>query len=245
MAAFQENLNDAEKLVLYAKVFENKRQRKLRLELRERLGEALNRPKKSRDGLDCIENDIVYLIFHDGNQVGPRDFQDPRPLLRQAIVAACAALETYLADKVMECIPQVMGMNELPKRLGDVPLTVGHWSKIESQYKRRTWGVRPIIEEAVKEQASTSPSRMGQVLGMIGIDKWSRKLDEDRKVPKGTSEKQLKVLTDRRNQIAHAADRVGSGRATLTTDETTEYLEQVKSIAESLEKVIDGAMHQA
>lgn len=241
LASFKENLEDAEKLVTFAKVFENRRKRRLRTEQRDRIGEALKIPQRDRNALDCIENEIVYLIFHDGDKLGPNDFHDVRPLLRQAIVAACAALETYLADKVMESLPQVMKMQEFPKRLCDIPLTVGHWATIEKQYKRRSWGIRGVIEEAVREQASTAPSQMGQVLGIIGIIKWSKKLDEERNVIKGTSEKQLVKLTERRNQIAHAADMVGSGRANLTTVETEQYLEQVKNIAYSLEAIIEAA----
>ncbi|TGG95427.1 hypothetical protein E4656_03105 [Natronospirillum operosum] len=164
---------------------------------------------------------------------------DLRPLLRQSIVAGCAAFETYLADKTMECVGAALKADDIPRRLRDIPLTLGHWSDIERQYSRRTWGIRPIVEEAIREQASTAPNKVGELLSMIGVTRWTKKVGSTRKVPHGTSEEQLKLLTWRRNRIAHSADRAGQGRANLETSEAEAFLAHIRDVAEAIDTVVD------
>ena len=43
----------------------------------------------------------MHSVFFPGSSVQRTDFVDARPLLRQAVVAACAAFETYIGDKAM------------------------------------------------------------------------------------------------------------------------------------------------
>lgn len=71
---------------------------------RERLGDALSLPQKYWDELECLENDRVFVTFKPGHATLREKLQEPnlRPLLRQALVAACAAIETFCADRVME-----------------------------------------------------------------------------------------------------------------------------------------------
>lgn len=204
-----------------------------------RVGEALKVPIRDRDSMDCIENGQIFLVFRDINTLGRQRFIDLRPLLRQSIVAGCAALETYLADKIMDRIGSALKAKDLPKRLRSVPLTVGHWSDIERGYERRTWGIRAIVEEAVREQASTAPNKVGELLSMVGISEWNRKVDTARGVTRGTTEEQLHALTERRNRVAHSADRVGHGRANLKIEEAEGFLYQIRQIAEAVDVVMN------
>jgi len=211
----------------------------MRTELRMRVGEALKVPARDRYAMDCIENGQLFVVFRDRSRLGKERFKDLRPLLRQSIVAGSAALETFLADKVMERVGGALKANELPKRLRNVSLTVGHWSDIERDYTRRTWGVRAVVEEAVREEASTAPNKVGSLLSMVGVSEWSRKLDSTRGLSRGTTEAELEALTERRNRIAHSADRVGQGRANLEIEETEEFLSQIRAIAEAVDTVVN------
>jgi hypothetical protein len=76
----------------------------MRRELRERLGSALDVPKKHWDDLDCVESDDLFAVFKPGSRVDRESVSEVglRPLLRQALVAACAAVETFVGDRVME-----------------------------------------------------------------------------------------------------------------------------------------------
>lgn len=239
MESFNDSMDDAEALVTYSWAFQNHRSRRMRAELRDRVGEALKIPINSRGAMDCIENGDLFIVFRDSEELGRERFDDLRPLLRQSIVAACAALETYVADKVMDWVGSSLQAEELPKKLRGIPLTVGHWSDIERTYTRRAWGIRGIVEEAVREQASTAPNKIGHVLGIIGIEKWSKKIDQERGVRSGSTVSDLHSLTWRRNRIAHSADRVGQGRAGLTVEEAEGFLRTIRSIAEAIDRVVD------
>lgn len=237
--AFRDSVDDAAALIDYARAFKNQRDRAMRKELRNRVGEALRLSSKARNSLDCLQSEELFVVFLNAESLGRDRFTDRRPLLRQAIVAASAALESYIADKAIQRLGRAFKANPQPKRIRDIPLTVGHWIDIEDQYKRRVWGVRVIVEEVIRKQASTSPSRIGEVLSTVGIDKWSSKVDELRKVGKGTTVKQLDALTKRRNLIAHTADRKGQGRANIDIKEAQTFVDQVRDIAQAMEKLFN------
>ena len=79
----------------------------MRQELRDRLGEALNVPQKRRTELECLQNKQVFVTFLPGHaewrgRLGKASGLGP--LLRQAIVAACAAVETFCADRIMDAV---------------------------------------------------------------------------------------------------------------------------------------------
>lgn len=237
--SFRDSLDDADALIIFAKAFHNQRSNKMRRELRGRLGDALRVPVRDRESMDCIENDQIFLVFRDASVLGKERFADLRPLLRQSIVAGCAALETYLADKTMERVGSALKGDAIPKRLRAIPLTLGHWADIERDYSRRTWGIRTIVDEAVREQASTAPNKVGELLSMIGVSDWTRKVDAERKVSRGTTEEELSALTERRNRVAHSADRVGQGRANLEIPEAEAFLVLIREVAEAINTVVD------
>src|SRR5436190_723904 len=102
--AFDDNIADAEALVAVVRALRNRRVRRMRRELRERLGNALDLPKRDWDDLDCVESDDLFAVLKPGGRLDRNSISEPslRPLLRQALVAACAAIETFVGDRVME-----------------------------------------------------------------------------------------------------------------------------------------------
>lgn len=238
--AFRDNFGDAEALLNYAVSFENQRTRGMRLELRNRVGEALRIPRKERDQLDCLESDDIFLVFLPTGNLNRDHFLDRRPLLRQSLVAACAALETYVADKAMDFVGPAIRAEAPPRRMRNISLTVGHWIEIERTYKRRGRGIRNAVEEHLRETSSTAPNRIAEVLSTVGVQDWVKRVDKLRQVKPGTTEAELKGLTERRNRIAHSADRQGRGRASLEVDEVTSYLGIIKSVVEATETLLEA-----
>src|SRR5262245_40785342 len=124
--AFDLNIADAMMLVELAKLLSNQRTRRMRIELRERIGQALSIPKRRWKEMQCLENDRVFVTF----KPGYADFRERlhgenlRPLLRQALVAACAAIETFCADRVMELYSSAVKCNPQPPRLLGLTMTV-------------------------------------------------------------------------------------------------------------------------
>lgn len=164
---------------------------------------------------------------------------DPRPLLRSSLVAACAALETYVADRVIGLVGQLITEKKaLPPHLRNIPLTVGDWADIETRYQRRGRGIKNIVDERIRKLSSTAPNQIGVVLSTIGVSGWAKQVDGARKVRGGRTVEDLDEITERRNLIVHTADRKGRGRAALSPEDVERHLENIGSIAQALESVL-------
>jgi hypothetical protein len=235
---FEDNIADAERLLALTQALLNTRKRRMRSELRDSVGEVLRVPMKDRDKLDCVESDDVFVVLKANGGVRREHFTEPelRPLLRQAIVAISAAVESYVAEKACSYIGTAM--KEPPKRLREVAMSLGDMLEIDAKYKRRGWGYRDLLEDYLEREASPNPAKIGAVMATVGKGKIWPAVDNKRGKKRGTSESDLEKLYRRRNRIAHAGDRVGSGRAILQTAEVEEHLANAKEIVEALEAVL-------
>ena len=238
--AFKDNMKDAEALLSYARAFQNKRSRRMRKELRSRVGHALGIRGSQREALDCLESKDLFVVFMPEGSLGRDLFSDQQPLLRQSLVAACAALETYVADKAMEFVGPVLKADEPPSRMKDIILTVGQWASIEGKYTRRGWGIRDIVGDHLRKTSSTAPNQIGVVLSTIGLKKrWSQQVDRLRNAESGTTERELKEITERRNRIAHSADRKGRGRASSKAEEVEKQIAAIQEVVDALEELLE------
>jgi len=167
------------------------------------------------------------------------DFADEalRPLLRQAIVAIAAAVETYVADQAICMIGSALDLDPLPKGLRELSVSMAEVLDLE-RYQRRGWGHRRLLEDHLRQEASAAPSKIGQVFGTVGVEKLWRQVDAERKVKKGASETQMDALAKRRNQIAHSADWIGRGRAALGKDEVAAFEHDAREIVEAIDAVL-------
>lgn len=236
--AFDDNLGDAEALLAVVRALENRRVRRMRRELRERLGSALGISKRDWDDLDCIESNDLFAVFKPGSQVDRESISEPnlRPLLRQAVVAACAAVETFVGDRTMERLRSALDADPRPTRLLDLPMTVEDWLNIDESYERKRWGLREVVELEVRRLASPAPSQIGVTLGIVGEKKLWRRVDRRRSVTTGSSEAELTRIYERRNRIAHQGDRSGRGRAAISADEVERDLASIVDIVDAIDK---------
>jgi hypothetical protein len=133
-------MNDAETLVSIAKLLENERINRMLAGLRSRIGSALRIPKAKHSALECLENQQVFITFKPGSAHlrGSLTRENFRPLLRQALVAGCAAVETYVADRTMELLGPVLRAKEKPPRLLELTMTVQQYLRVQS-YQRKNW----------------------------------------------------------------------------------------------------------
>ena len=235
--AFEDNMKDAERLVLYARAFKSDRTRRLRAELRDRIGEALRIPQKERNNLAGIENDEVFVVLKPGSTLTRDDFDDRSFLLRQAVVAACAALETFVADITMQHVGELLGSADPPQRLRDVQLTMGQWIE-GNKLKRPQWAMRAVIEEQLRGTSSSAPNQIGIVLSTLGIKNWLKAVDQFRGVKKGTTENQLQTINQRRNNIAHTGDRQGQGRAKIQIKDVVGYLTNIRDTVMGIDEIV-------
>jgi hypothetical protein len=75
--AFDANMKRAELLVKLAKALENRRRRRVRAELRERVGTALRIQKKKWPEIECVESDDLFVVFKPTAGTRPDDISDP------------------------------------------------------------------------------------------------------------------------------------------------------------------------
>jgi len=236
--AFDLNIQDAQMLVELANLLSNRRTRRMRRELRERIGDALSIPQRRRADVECLENDKVFVIFMHGH-ADWRDRLDDvglRPLLRQALVAGCAAVETFCADRVMERYSSAVKQKPPPSRLLELSLTVDQYLTIQDTYQKTGWGLRQVIELEVRQKASPAPAQIGQLFALVGEKGLLARVDSRRKVARGVTETELNRIVARRNLIAHTGDRSGRGRAAITTAEVEADVATLISIIDALDQ---------
>ena len=75
------------------------------------------------------------------------------------------------------------------------------------------------------------------LISMVGVPKVWAAVDAKRGVVKGSSEKALETITQRRNRIAHSGDRQGRGRAPITVAEVERDLACLVEIVSALDQV--------
>ena len=235
--AFDLNIADAQTLVELAKLLSNRRSRQMRVERREQDWPGPGHTLGRWDSLACIENDRVFVTFKPGHA----DWYDRlggdglRPLLRQALVAACAAIETFCADRVMERYGTAMRAKLAPPRLLELTLTVEDYICIQENFDRPALGLRQVIELEVRKRASPAPAQIGEFFGLVGKRNLMNRVDTHRGAPKGSSATALQRIVERRNIIAHTGDRKGRGRAAITISEVDKDLNCIVSIITALD----------
>jgi len=182
-----------------------------------------------------VESDEVFVVLKPGGHFTRTYFteRELRPLLRQAVVAISAAVETYVADKACEYIPAAL--RDRPPRLKQVSVNLNDVLDIDGKYKRRGWGYRKILQAYLRDTASPAPSQIGRVLSVVGQKLDWGKLDLARSVTPGRSEQDLETLYARRNSIAHQADRQGRGRRSITIAEVVDLLASAQGVVEAID----------
>lgn len=241
LQAFVLNTADAELMADLAGALTNQRSSRMRREKREAIGDALRVRKTDWDALDCVESDDFFVVLKAGTDLDRTRLKDVRPLLRQSLVAGCAAIETYVADRVMELLGPVLRTKEKPSRLLEIGMTVEHWFNIEERYKRKGWGIREIVGEAVREKSSPAPSQIGACFAIVGEKQILKRADAHLGRTNGTGVASLDRIYERRNRIAHAGDRVGQGRADIKRAEVVDDLGELRRVAEALDAVTPGS----
>lgn len=235
---FEANIADAQRLLAFARALANGRKYGMRRELRESVGTALRVPKHKWGELDCVESDDVFVVLKPGGLATRAHFTELelRPLLRQAIVAAAAAVESYVAEKAATYVAAALAAR--PDRLKEVSISLVDVMDIENRYKRRAWGYRAVLEAHLEREASADPAQIGKVFSTVGQKNLWSKVDSNRRVSKGMSEVQLRALADRRNKIAHTGDRTPTGRSQLALADAELHVANAKSIVEGMESVL-------
>lgn len=235
--AFHDNMADAHLLVALADGLTSTRSRRVRVEVRQRLAEALRVPMRDRERIDVVETDDMWVVLKPEASLRRQDFDDHKAILRQALVAACAATETYLADRVLERIDDYLDHEVASKELRRVPLAFGDWLDVDAVYSstKKTSGLKyRVLGPWVRQQMSTHPDKVGLALRLLGQTNAMKVLNGHRGV--GDTEEGLKRITERRNKIAHMGDRRGKAKAAISVAEVEHDLGFLTSVVQAFER---------
>jgi hypothetical protein len=245
--AFELNMADAVWMVDLAEALDNRRKRSPYKPTREKLGQALKLSKADQDGMDILESDDFVVIIKRGSDVTRESLEDRTVLLRHAVVAACAATETYFADKLLEIVRPMLRTNhtasgELPPRLRNITLTLGALVDIDHRYTYRRRGLtETIVAPFIEERASVDPSVLGELFSLAGHRNVFKTIEQSLGWDKGWCERRMTEITKRRNVIAHTGDRKGRGRNTLEPDETRSMTDDLIAIVHEADKILTPA----
>lgn len=240
LAAFHHNIQSAEELVRLTELLSGKNERRIRKERAQGLRKTLHWSAKEK--IDRSENKSLYIIIREAANI-ERSYFDAHKLqflLRQSVVAACSAMDCYFLEKVEEKIWSVVSRKKknAPSDLLKLRISVSDYLGAES-YKRKGWALKAAMVESIRYLSFQSPSAIKDRLQLIGIRDFWREIDLELGVAQGETEKSLKALVSRRNQIVHEGDRPGNKHRTITVGWVKPRVQLVRKIVDGAEKVID------
>lgn len=119
-----------------------------------------------------------------------------------------------------------------------VTLSYEQWCEIESYQRRKRVITDRFLGPRIRRDASTSPSQMGAVLSLAGVEGGAQKVDAHRKCRKGATVTDLERITERRNRIAREGDRVGFSRATIDVKSVRAELAILRGVAEAIDSIL-------
>lgn len=242
--AFELNMADAVWMVELAEALDNQRTKRTYRQTRERVGEALRIPKADWDAIEVVESDDFFVIIKRNSDISRESLQDRTVLLRHAVVAACAAAETYFADKVTDLVrPQLRAVNtarsDLPRRLREINLSVGDVVDLDHDYRRLRRGLAErVVLPHIQTKASVDPAALGELLSLAAVKNFFGSVDHHAGWEKGRCHSRMTDIAQRRNVIAHTGDRKGRGRNSLGIDETRSITDDLTTIIHAAEKIL-------
>ena len=158
-----------------------------------------------------------------------------RPFLRQSLVVACSAFETYVVDKAIERAAARIVAGELPhatSAAAGVPTGPGAG-------REHRWG-GPAIDAYVQATRRVSAERIGHIFASVGVEEWTSRVDESRRVPEGTTARELGELTRSLNQIVRPSGGYGRRGEVPDLEGVARHLQSVASIVEALEPLLSS-----
>ena len=208
LTAFRQNIKAAEKMIRLHELLAGKNVRGIRKERAAALKKALRWRKA--DQIDRSENAYLYIVIRRADAVTRSDFgaKQLEFLLRQAVVAACSAMDCYFLEKVEEHIWTVYSKKgaESPPDLLRLRIRMEDYLKAEG-YTRKGWAIKAGMMNSIQYSSFQSPDAIKDRLQLLGVkDFWS---DVARELGRRPSElrNQVKEFVERRNQIVHKGDR--------------------------------------
>lgn len=197
-------------------------------------------------------NDRLFLVAREAAQVSDSFFHEHNlaSLLRQAVVAACSALDAYFNDKFRENVMTVLLIKKryAPKELRNLVMTFDDYLSLESWADPRQ-RLQQILEKNLERKTLSNANGITEIAEILGIkDFWERVGRECGEKPSDLR-RRIDEIAARRNDIVHRADRPkdhqkadGSGLQTISRAWVNLRVQTVKAVVLAAERVINEEM---
>jgi len=251
LTVFQHNFAAAENLIrLYDLLAEQKAGAERAQAAVEAVRACLNIPEGEQVFSLC--NDRLLLVAREAAQVSETFFHEHNlaSLLRQAVVAACSALDAYFNDKFRENVMAVLLTKKryAPKELRDLAMTFDDYLSLESWADPRQ-RLQQILEKNLERKTLSNANGITEMTAILGIkDFWEQVGRECGEKP-GDLRQRIDDIASRRNDIVHRADRPreqekanGSGLRAVSRAWVNLRVQTVKAVVLAADKVVDKEM---
>ncbi len=133
-------------------------------------------------------------------------------LLRQAVVVACTSLEAFFWDALRENALTVVQARRTgaDETLKNIPLTLGDYMSI-AQYDDPDFRLRQLILKNFARGTLYSADKIEEIAKVLTIQKFWEQVEKQSGEPASNLKRNAGELINRRNQIAHRADRPDEG----------------------------------
>ncbi len=199
-----------------------------------------------------LHNDRIFLLAREAAQVSASFFHEHNlsSLLRQAVVAACSALDAYFNDKFHENVLTVLITKKryAPEELKRLVMTFDEYLSLESWVDPNE-RLQQILEKNLERRTLSNANGITDMVGILGIkDFWEQVGRECGEKP-GDLRRKIDEIAARRNDIVHRADRPkeqqevnGSGLQAINRAWVNNRVQIVKTVVLASEKIIDAEM---
>ena len=216
--------------------------------------EALRGPLDIPEGerVFSLHNDRLFLIAREAAQVSDTFFHEHNlaSLLRQAVVAACSAIDAYFNDKFRENVMTVLLTKKryAPKALRDLVMTFDDYLSLES-WADSHQRLQQILEKNLERKTLSNANGITEMTAILGIKDFWQQVGRECGEKPSDLQRRIDEIAARRNDIVHRADRPkeqqeanGSGLQAISRAWVNMRVQTVKAVVLAAEKVIDEEM---
>ena len=249
---FQQNFDVAQSLIQLYELFDGLK----KTDLKEDLRLALCTFWQASDTTTLLPaiNDRVILMARAANPIpqtlilnGGLNF-----LLRQAVVVACTALESFLWDSLRENVITIVKARRTgaDESLKNISFTLGDYISLQ-QYDDPDYRLQQIILGNFKRGTLYNIESIEEITKIMTITKFWDKIEQNTETPAKDLKRLIGELITRRNQIAHRADRPEGGEAAdahglrpITVAWTNLRIQAAKALVTAGAELIKEAMNR-
>jgi hypothetical protein len=200
-----------------------------------------------------LHNDRIFLVAREAAQVSANFFHEHNlaSLLRQAVVAACSALDAYFNDKFRENVLTVLLTKKryAPEELKKLVMTFDEYLSIES-WADPNERLQQILEKNLERRTLSNANGITDMVSILGINDFWEQVGRECGEKPSDLRRNIDEIAARRNDIVHRADRPkeqqevnGSGLQVINRAWVNHRVQIVKTVVLASEKIIDTEMN--